>query len=321
MAHPDIVVLPPGDHGHPSTEYTRELRDRLPNTEIRHADSAAQAREYLADAPIATGSTLSPEQLEQASELKLFACTWAGYGHLPLDALADNDVTVTNASGVFAPNIAEYVIGKLLEFVRRSRHGWEQETAREWRHYMAGELAGSTVTIVGLGSIGMATATRLEAFDVTTIGVRHTPSKDGPVDEVIGYKGDPIHEALSRTDFLVLACPLTDTTRGLIGSAEFDRLPPSSVIVNIARGPVINTDALVDAIQDQSIGGAALDVTDPEPLPPDHVLWRFDNVHITPHNAGATPKLPARLADLLADNVEHAKETGEYTGLRNQIIP
>lgn len=321
MVQVDILVLPPGDHGHSSQDYAITLDQRLPEYEVRHANSSREERELIADAPIVTGTEIDVDLLANADELELFACMWAGYDHLPLDELAERDVTVTNASGVFATNIAEHVVGQILVFVRRFDEGWRRNTDYEWRHYQARELAGSTVTIIGLGSIGEAVGERLAPFDVERVGVRHPPSKKGPVDDVVEYDRNAIHEVLARTDYLVLTCPLTDTTRGLIGSAELNRLPTDAVIVNIARGEVVETEALLAALETQTIRGAALDVTDPEPLPRDHPLWTLDNVHLTPHNAGSTPKLLNRLADLLEENLRTAEETGTYTDLRNQIIP
>jgi phosphoglycerate dehydrogenase-like enzyme len=320
MVRPDVLVLPPGDHGHSSRNYAETIGQHLPEHTVRHADSPREERELISSAPVATGTTLDAELLGHADDLELFACTWAGYDHLPLEELAERSVAVTNASGVFAPNIAEHVVGGILVFVRRFHEGWRRNANHEWRHYQARELAGSTVTIVGLGSIGRAVGRRLEPFDVERIGVRHTPSKGGPVDEVIGYD-DAIHRALARTDYLVLTCPLTATTRGLIGGDELDRLPSHAVLVNVARGEVVETPALVRAVEGQSIRGAALDVTDPEPLPQDHPLWTFDNVHITPHNAGSSPHIHDRLAEILAENVRTAERTGSYADLRNQILP
>jgi phosphoglycerate dehydrogenase-like enzyme len=123
---------------------------------------------------------------------------------------------------------------------------------------------------------------------------------------------------LSRTDVLVLACPLTDTTRGLIGEEELVTLPEDALLINVARGPIVETEALVDAIRRNQLRGAALDVTDPEPLPEDHPLWGFDNVQITPHNAGHTPRYYTRLADIVAENVERLERDEDE--LRNQEI-
>jgi phosphoglycerate dehydrogenase-like enzyme len=127
---------------------------------------------------------------------------------------------------------------------------------------------------------------------------------------------DALHEALARTDCLVLCCPLTEETRGLVGEAEFTTLSSDAVLVNVARGAVVETDALVSALRRGRIGGAALDVTDPEPLPDDHPLWGFDDVLVTPHTAGATPEYYERLADLVADNV---RRIGDGRQLRNRV--
>jgi phosphoglycerate dehydrogenase-like enzyme len=153
---------------------------------------------------------------------------------------------------------------------------------------------------------------------VHTIGVRYTPEKGGPTDEVTGFDERDLHDALSRTDYLVLSTPLTDTTRKLIGESELNTLPPSAYVINVCRGGVLDTDALLSAIQNEDIGGAAMDVTDPEPLPPDHPLWRMGNVIITPHMGGHTPKHWDRLADILTNNV-HRLQTGEVDGFHNQV--
>jgi phosphoglycerate dehydrogenase-like enzyme len=206
----------------------------------------------------------------------------------------------------------------VLTFVRRLDEGMRRQERREWRRFQSfTELAGSTVTVVGLGAIGETIVDRLEGFDVETIGVRHTVSKGGPTDEVVGY--DDLQEALVRTDVLVLSCPLTETTEGLIGEAELDALPTDAIVVNVARGGVVDTPALVSALQSSAIHGAALDVTDPEPLPSDHDLWGFENVLLTPHVSGHTPKYWERRADILVENVTRAAETGEYDDLRNRV--
>ncbi|MFC6725528.1 NAD(P)-dependent oxidoreductase, partial [Halobium palmae] len=140
----------------------------------------------------------------------------------------------------------------------------------------------------------------------------------GPTDEVYGF--DEIHGALADADYAVLACPLTDATEGLIDDAVFETMPQHAVLVNVARGKVVDTDALLSALRGNSIRGAALDVTDPEPLPEDHELWGLDNVLITPHNAGHTPKYFERMADILERNLEIADERGGFEGLENQVV-
>ncbi len=317
--NPDVVVLRQGTHGLPAEEYVRELRVRLPDHTIALARTPREEREFVREARVVSSVGIETGLLERAENLRLFAGIAAGYGHLPLDTFSDMDVTVTNASGIHAPNIAEQVLGYVLTSTRRLREGWRREQRREWRHYQAGELQGSTVTVVGLGAIGSAVVERLEGFNVDTIGVRYTPEKGGPTDEVVGFDEDELHGALARTDHLVVASPLTETTRGLIGSAEFETLPEHATLVNVGRGPIVDTDALVTAIQKNQIAGASLDVTDPEPLPPEHILWRFENVTITPHNAGHSPAHWSRLADIVARNVE-ALDDGDDGELENVVL-
>ncbi|RRJ30085.1 D-2-hydroxyacid dehydrogenase [Halocatena pleomorpha] len=319
---PAVGVLRSGAHGQSTDALTQQLRERLPDCEVVRAATPSAERELLSDTSVVVGHWFREALLDHAEGLRLFACAAAGVGHLPLEELQARGVAVTNASGVHGPPIAEQVIGNILVFVRNLHIGWERGRKGEWRHYQGfqKELGDSTVTVVGLGAIGQAIVERLEPFGPHTIGVRYTPSKGGSTDEVVGFTETDFHDALARTDYLVLACPLTETTRGLVDRAAFETLPPKSVIVNIGRGPTVDTDALTNAVQRNAIRGAALDVTDPEPLPADHDLWAFPNVHITPHNAGYTPNYYARVADIVARNVDHVVETGEYSGLKNQVV-
>ena len=307
-----LLVLREGVHRLPAAEYADALRDRLRDHQVVHARTPAEEREQVGTADVVTGPRVDPSMLDDARDIRLFACTYAGYGHLPTDALEDAGVAVTNAAGVHAPNAAEHVVGSILSFSRRLH---EAARADRWQPTDPGELAESTVTVVGLGAIGSAIVERLDPFDVTTLGVRRRPSAGGPTDEVLGPDG--LHDALARTDYLVLCCPLTEETRGLIGKEEFGTLPPEAVLVNIARGAVVETDALVRTLRRGRLGGAVLDVTDPEPLPDDHPLWGFEDVVVTPHTAGATPEYYERLADIVAENVERLTDDRP---LRNEVL-
>lgn len=316
-----ITVFSTKSHGIPSSNYVTALRERLPDTPVRHARTPAEKQDLTRDATVIAAQDLDESLLDHATNLELFACGAAGVSHLPLDAFESRDIVVTNASGVHASNMAEQTIGSLLMLLRSLEEGCRRTDRAEWRHYAPhGELAGSTVMVVGLGAVGTAIADRLAAFNVTVIGVRYTPSKGGPVDEVIGFETNEFHDALARTDHLLLATPLTETTRGLIGETEFSILPPSAIVVNVARGAVIETPALVNAIHRNAIHGAVLDVTDPEPLPADHPLWTFDNVVITPHNAGYTEQYWERRADILAENVRQLESAGPDATFRNQVV-
>jgi phosphoglycerate dehydrogenase-like enzyme len=314
---PDVVVLREGTEGLDMADYAEAIRERLPDADVRHARTPHEERDLVQHAPVVTGVGIDEALLAAAENLELFACAFAGTGHLPMDELDARGVTVTNAGGIHAPGIAEQAIGQILTFARNLHEGWRRKQNREWRHFKARELTDSTVTVVGLGSIGRAVTQRLQGFDVDTIGVRYTPEKGGPTDEVIGFDEEPFHDALARTDYLVVACPLTDLTRGLIDADAIATLPPRAVVVNTARGPILDTDAVVSALQTEGLRGVALDVTDPEPLPEDHVLWTLENALITPHTGGHTPKHWDRLADILADNYEALDSGGD---LENVVL-
>jgi len=299
--------------------YAETLREQLPDQTVALARTPAAERELVPLARVVTGITVSEELVADADRLELFACTFAGTDHVPVEALANEGVAVTNAGGIHAPGIAEQSIGNMLIFARRLHEGWRRKSNAEWRHFQSHEFAGSTVTVIGLGSIGQHVVDRLAGFDVETIGVRYTPSKGGPTDEVVGFETDAIHDALARSDYVVVACPLNDLTRGLIGDAELATLPPHAVVVNAARGGIVETDALVSALRSNGIRGAALDVTDPEPLPSDHPLWDLENCLITPHTGGHTPKHWDRLAAIVADNVAALDAGEDPSSLRNLV--
>jgi phosphoglycerate dehydrogenase-like enzyme len=313
-----VLILRKGGPGLPAEELYDEIKKRVEDRQIWLARTPREEHELIKSAAVVTGYGLNESLLKSAQRLKWYAHIGIGTDSIPMELLRKKDVSITTASGLM-PQIAEQVLGYLLYFSRQFNKAREQMQERKWRRFRPRSLKGSTVTIIGLGSIGQQLATRIEGFDVATLGIRYTPSKGGPTDEVFGYEDVAIHDALARTDYLVLACPLTEETRGLIGEEELETLPTSAVLANVARGEVVDTDALTKAIQNNTLGGAALDVIDPEPLPEEHPLWTYDNVLITPHTAGNSREYWATFAEYLAQNVEQADENGAYDGLENQV--
>ena len=315
-----IGVLRGHAHGRPSEEAAVALRERLPEHAVEHAGTRAEERRLAAEADVLVGLRADEELLDAAGDLRLFAAASAGVDHLPLDAFDDRGIPVTNASGVHGPGIAEHVLANMLVLTRRLEEGMRRQERREWRRFQSrGELDGSTVTVVGLGAIGEAVTERLSGFDLDTIGVRYTPEKGGPTDDVIGFERPALDDAFARSDYLVLAAPLTGTTRGLVDEDALRTLPTDAVVVNVARGPLVDTEALLSALRKNWIAGAALDVTDPEPLPEDHPLWTLENVLLTPHVAGDTPEYWTRVADIVAENVERIRSRGDEADLRNRV--
>lgn len=309
------ILVYGGVHGLPGDELVKELREQLPDHQIRHARTPSERRELAPEMRTILAPDIDEELLRVADQLEWFAGMYAGYGHLPMDELEERGVTVTNAAGVHAPNVAEHVLGMLLTFERDLLRAIEQGRKGEWRGFTPDELGGKTTLVVGLGNIGNAICERLAAFDVHTVGIRRSPENGGTADEVHGPDG--LEETLATADHVVLACPLTQATRRLIDREALVTMRTDAVLVNVARGEVVDTDALLWALRRNAIAGAALDVTDPEPLPPDHPLWDLGNVLVTPHNAGATPHYYDRLANIIADNVNRAR-TDEP--LRNRVV-
>jgi phosphoglycerate dehydrogenase-like enzyme len=242
----------------------------------------------------------------------------AGVEGYDLASLRDREVILTNASGVTAEPVAEQILAYLLTFERRLHQGIRQQERREWDWYGGRELRDETVGLVGVGAIGGRVAELLDALDVETLGLtRHPESMHDAVAEA--FAPDELSTLLARSDYVVLTCPLTESTRDLIGAAELDAMPDHGVLVNVGRGGLVDDEALVSAIADGTVGGAALDVFETEPLPPGSPLWDLDEVVLTPHNAGSTPHFWDRNADLFASNYRSFRE-GALDDLTNRVV-
>ena len=237
--------------------------------------------------------------LERADGLKWLNTIYAGIDWMPKETLARQGVTVTNGAGINAITIAEYVVMGMLTIANGYREVVRAQDRHEWLRSPPGrvELAGTTALLLGAGAIGSLIKTRLEAFDVAVTSVRRTPGRGdlGP---------DQWRAKLGEFDWVILAVPATPETHAMIGAAELDAMKPDAVLINIARGSVVDQPALVSALEAKRIGGAFLDVTTPEPLPPDHVLWTLPNAHVTMHLSGQSQsKMFQRGAKLFLDNL------------------
>ena len=187
-----------------------------------------------------------------------------------------------------------------------------------WERFTGGELAQRTLGVVGLGAIGRRTAELAGAVGMDVVGTKADPSEAVPVVDRV-YGPDDLSAVLLESDSVVLACPLTEETEGLIGREELGVMAADAVLVNVARGPVVAEDALVTELQQRGIRGAALDVFATEPLPADSTLWDLSNVILTPHNAGASPRLPDRIADIFVANYD-AYRDGAPERMQNRVL-
>jgi phosphoglycerate dehydrogenase-like enzyme len=218
--------------------------------------------------------------------------------------------TLTNASGVHAIPISEQILAYLLAFARRLPAAVRAQERRVWKAPARAEvfeLAGKTMVLIGIGAIGARTATVAHSLGMRVLGIRRNPAGDAPDGATI-YGPEALHELLPQADFVVLTVPLSRATQGMIGERELRVMQPSSYLVNIGRGGIIEEQALVRALREGWIAGAALDVFEQEPLPETSPLWEMDNVIITAHYAGLTPAYDERALAILLDNLRRYRE-------------
>lgn len=281
------------------------LEARLPEgLDVRWFMTHEQAQTAVAEAEIGwfdmNDQAAMAETLRAAKKLKWLNSIYAGLDFLPMDVLIERGITVTNGAGINAITIAEYVVMGMLNIAKAYRDVVRAQDRHEWLLDSPGkrELAGSKALLLGYGAIGKLIQPRLEAFDVEVTVVRRSPAPNtlGP---------DEWRARLGEFDWIILAVPATKETEGMIGASELAAMKSDAVIVNIARGSVIDQPALVDALTQKQIGGAFLDVTSPEPLPADHPLWSLPNAHISMHLSGrAQSQMFIRSGDRFLDNLE-----------------
>ncbi|MDB5080843.1 MAG: hypothetical protein JWP00_2767 [Chloroflexi bacterium] len=241
--------------------------------------------------------------------LQWIQATSAGVGQaIARSGLTETDVIVTTASGVHAQPLAEFVMLGLLMWSKNYPMIASQQQEKVWRKYATDELAGKTLTIIGPGRIGRRVAELAKAFGMRVLAgpsrlEGKTPA-DYNADELFSVEKPALLETLARTDALVLAMPHTSETEGMIGAAEFAALKPGAYFVNIARGKVIDEPALIQALRSGHLSGAALDVFDTEPLPPESPFWEMPNVVVTPHSASTVYAENSRIIDLFLENLD-----------------
>ncbi|HZV73164.1 MAG TPA: D-glycerate dehydrogenase [Conexibacter sp.] len=253
-------------------------------------------RAQAADALLCTLSDRIDASLLQAcAHLKAVANCAVGVDNVDLAAAHAHGIPVGNTPGVLTDATADLAFALLLAAARRLPQSAQAVKDGAWGPwepdgFLGLDVVGTTLGIVGAGRIGTAVARRAAGFDMQVLT---TTSRDGT----------PLPELLAQSDFVSLHVPLTPQTHHLIDAEALVRMKPTAILVNTARGPIVDTQALIDALHAGTIAGAALDVTDPEPLPPDHPLLRAPNVLVLPHVGSATPRTRAAMTELAVDNV------------------
>jgi len=297
----DAWTIPPS--------HVDQLRTRFPHITFLHSTTRDADVELVADADVAFALALSRGAVARAPRLRWLHCSGHAVGHFPLVDLAARRITVTNSRGVQSVPIAEHVMACLLALARKLPETLRDQQERAWRpNALTGEaspwlLGGRTIGIIGTGTIGEAIATRAKAFRMRVIGVRRNPSHALPpgFDEVVGPADR--NRMLAAVDIVVIAAPFTTETQRLMDAGAIEMMKPGAIVINVARGQLIDEVALAAALESGRLGGAALDVFANEPLAPDSPFWSLPNVIVTPHNSGFRTGHFDAVVDLFSENL------------------
>lgn len=291
----------------PSAQVDRIAR-LLPGDEIVDAREPEERRRAFADADVAFATKMSADEFALTRRLRWVHSSAVGIGPVLSPALVASAVVVSNSKGVHSPAIAEHAIALVLALRRQLHTSIRRQVAREWAQVelqapVIAPLPDTELLVVGLGTIGERVATMAAALGMRVTAIRRdlTASRPAGVSAVAGP--DHFLTMLSRADIVVLALPTTDETRALIGRAELARMKPTAVLVNVARGKLVDEDALADALETGQIAAAGLDAFRIEPLPENHRLWALPNALITPHSASFTGDYWTPVVDLFLDNM------------------
>lgn len=253
-----------------------------------------------AEVAICSPHLVHKEILDQLPHLKWIQLMSAGYDACDLNYVKHRKLMISYAKDVYSIQIAEDVISKILYFNRNLGIYHEQFKSKTWQNITSKrELFGATIGIIGSGSIGDEIAKRLKPFQTRILGYRRSKITS-PFYEAIYHEKEGLEKLLTSSDYVILSVPLTEETYHLISKRELSLMKDTAILINIARGKIIDQDALIEALNANLIGGAALDVTDPEPLPKNHPLWDAKNLFITPHNSAIGPKMHERLFNQLS---------------------
>ncbi len=227
------------------------------------------------------------------------------------------DIDFTTASGMHATPLAEFCIMSMLMFVKNYFLMAKQKEKHVWQRTSALELKGKTLGVIGLGSVGQETARLGQCFGMNVIGTKRRTDGVDPTSVHVDtlYAFDNLNPVLSQSDFLVLICPETDETRDMIGKEELAKMKKGAVLINIARGSIVDEPELIKALQSGHLGGAAVDVAAKEPLPPESPLWDMPNVIISPHSASTVEAENEKLTEIFLDNLQRYREGKPFRNL------
>ncbi len=304
-----IFVHHPFDQWNAPEWFSQRLRQDFPQLEIVNLPDYKRVDAEIADTEIAISWSIRPEQIAAGKKLRWIHSPAAAVHQLMFPELVNSEIILTNAREVHGPVVAEHVIALIFALAKKipgsvllqQKHVWGQQIL--WNEQpRVREVAGATLGVLGLGSIGRALVKSAKALGMRVVAVREHPGKGGEgVDLVLGP--DQIDDLFRQGDYVVLAAPLTNSTRAIADERRLALMKPDACLINVGRGQLVDEPALTNALRDQKIGGAALDVFPKEPLPAESPLWDVPNLLITPHTAALTDKLWERHYSLFSENL------------------
>jgi phosphoglycerate dehydrogenase-like enzyme len=268
------------------SQYRDRLRRRFPEITIELVDHHSKTGPYIAaaDALVTFAPMLSSQVLESAKRLKWIQALGTGVDNLIDQAALRKDVIVTNVRGIHGAPVSEAALAAMLALARGLPRAIRAQDERQWRRFPAQLLHDKTVGIFGMGQIAEALGPKCKAFGMRVVGVTSAPRNIAGFDRM--HRREELAQVVGDFDFLVLLTPLTAATRNSIDTQIFAAMKPTSYLINLARGGVVDEPALIEALNDKRLAGAALDVFSQEPLPVDHPFWSMPNVIITTHQGG-----------------------------------
>ena len=287
---------------HLDESHQAQIRAVDPRIAVAAVTERQKGIELAERAEIMVGWNVPREAVQRAGRLRWIHSTAAGVDQLLYPEVMERDIVITTSSGIHQP-LVEHVFAMLLALTRRLHVAIRNQMGRKWDRARAvgGEVRGMTMGVLGLGSIGAEVAEKAAVFGMRVIGTKRTPAPVPHVERV--YPPEALRDVLAASDVVVIALPLTDETRGLLGEAEFRAMKHTAIVINIGRGPIVQEAALVRALQERWIGGAGLDVFEREPLPGDSPLWAMEDVIITPHVSGGWPGYLEAAVPLFCENL------------------
>jgi phosphoglycerate dehydrogenase-like enzyme len=305
-----MVVHHPFDLWNAPAWFAERLGKEFPALEIVHLERHEGAEKHLRDSEILFAFSLRPEQFRLAQKLRWIHAPTTAVHQLLFPELVASDVVLTNAHEVHGPVVAEHVMALIFALAKKIPQAARLQQRRTWGQdaiWNDGprprEVAGAMLGLIGLGSIGRTVARMAAALGMRVIAVREHPEKEMPEGVAEVYAPARINVLLSQSDYVVLAAPLTDATRGLMDAERLAAMRPDAYLINVGRGPQVDEAALADSLRNRRIAGAALDVFEQEPLPAESPLWKLENLLITPHTASLTEKLWHRHYALFSENL------------------